>query len=482
MHTEQSPRLENTYASQLEGLYAAVQPEGFADPALLLLNEPLAKELGLDPNWLKAHGPAVLSGSKTLPGTQPIAQTYAGHQFGSFNPQLGDGRAFLMGEVVAPDGRRFDLQLKGSGVTPYSRRGDGRAALDSAVREYIVSEAMHALGVPTTRSLAVVSTGEAVMRQRIAPGAVLTRVAASHLRIGTLEYFAARQETDNVRRLVQYALRRHYPQHSEADNPAKALLDEVANVQAHLVAEWMAIGFVHGVMNTDNVTLSGETIDYGPCAFMEAYDPQTVFSQVDRGGRYAFGNQPGIGSWNLARMAEALIDLLADSTEAAVELAQQSLQQYRETFAATYLEKMKSKLGLSGDDEAHGELIQDLLDAMKDEGADYTQTFRRLSASLVDDTVSLSPALQPWSQRWRTYLGPTDHAQTASAMDAVNPVYIPRNQRVEQALDAALQGDMQPTLTLMEVLSRPFEVQPGREHFAAPAGEDFGPYSTHCNT
>jgi len=480
--TEDAPRLENTYASELEGLYAAIQPEGFPDPALLLLNEPLAGELGLDPTWLQSHGPAVLSGSKTLPGSQPIAQTYAGHQFGSFNPQLGDGRAFLMGEVVTPDGRRFDLQLKGSGVTPYSRRGDGRAALDSAVREYIVSEAMHALRVPTTRSLAVVTTGEAVMRQRMSPGAVLTRVASSHLRIGTLEYFAARQETENVQRLVQYALRRHYPAQSEAQNPAKALLDEVAKVQAQLVSQWMALGFVHGVMNTDNVTLSGETIDYGPCAFMEAYDPQTVFSQVDRGGRYAFGNQPGIGSWNLARMAEALIDLLDDSTEAAVELAQESLQLYRETFAAAYLAKMRSKLGLTGQHEAHGELIQDLLDVMKQEGADYTQTFRKLSRSLLDDSSKPGEALQPWVQRWKSHLSTADAAQTARAMDAVNPVYIPRNHRVEEALDAALQGDMGPTSTLMEVLGRPFEDQPGRQRFAEPAGADFGPYSTHCNT
>ncbi|MEM7678208.1 MAG: YdiU family protein, partial [Myxococcota bacterium] len=324
-----------------------MKPEGFSQPSLLMLNRALAADLGLDLAWLEANGAAVFSGSEVVDGAKPLAQAYAGHQFGQFNPGLGDGRALLVGEVVDPAGQRFDLHLKGSGTTPFSRRGDGRAALDSVGREYIVSEAMAALGVPTTRALAIVTTGETVMRERSAPGAVLTRVASSHLRVGTLELFAAQQEHQKLAKLVQYALRRHYPERVDTDNPAQALLDAVAEAQGQLVAHWMSIGFVHGVMNTDNVTLSGETIDYGPCAFMEAYDPETVFSQIDQMGRYAYGNQPGIGAWNLARMAEALIEMLGPNTEAAVEQAQASLELSRQSFAQSWIAHMRGKLGLT---------------------------------------------------------------------------------------------------------------------------------------
>lgn len=421
--------LQHTYATDLEGLYAPLTPEGFPAPELLLLNRPLARALGLDLDWLEAHGAAVLSGSEVVEGSRPLAQAYAGHQFGQFNPQLGDGRALLIGEVVDPAGQRFDLHLKGSGATPFSRRGDGRAALDSAVREYIVSEAMAALGVPTTRALAVVGTGEMVLRTRRSPGAVLTRVAASHLRIGTLELFASRQESEAIDRIVQYALRRHYPERAEADNPAEALLDAVAEAQGALVAHWMSLGFVHGVMNTDNVTLSGETIDYGPCAFMEAYDPETVFSEIDHMGRYAYGNQPGIGAWNLARLAEALLDKLRPESEAAVERAHAALDVYRQTFAAKWLEHFRAKLGLPGEAEADTQLAQDLLDAMKADRADFTSTFRRLSASLTGG-APLYDAVGRWTEAWHARLGDTDRAAAAARMDAVNPVYIPRNQKV----------------------------------------------------
>ena len=490
MSIDKSLRLEHTYANDLEGLYTLWKPEGFTNPSVVLLNRGLAAELGLEASWLDDHAAAVLSGSTITPGSRPLAQAYAGHQFGNFNPQLGDGRAVLLGEVVDPKGQRFDVQLKGPGTTPYSRNGDGRAALDSALREYIVSEAMHALGIPTTRSLAVVKTGEMVVRQRTAPGAVLTRVAASHIRIGTLEYFAARRESDKLRRLVEYTLRRHYPEHAETDNPAKALLDAVAVAQGQLIARWMLIGFIHGVMNTDNVTLSGETIDYGPCAFMDKYDPQTVFSQIDHMGRYAFSNQPGIGSWNLARMAEALLDMLGDDTDAAIASAQASLELYGRTFATTWLEGMRRKVGLSDEDDGDLDLVQGLLDWMAEAGADYTSTFRGLSAELradksarADDQPAFEgPTFTAWNERWRARLNGAELGGVADAMDQVNPLYIPRNHKVEEALDAAIAGDLTPTKTLIEVLGRPFAVQPGREAFAAPAPLDFGPYSTHCNT
>ena len=484
MTDHKAPGLQNTFATELEGLYAPWSPQGFPAPAVLLLNRSLAAELGIDATWLEERGARVLSGSEIAPGSRPLSQAYGGHQFGHFNPLLGDGRAGLIGEVVAPGGERFDLQLKGAGLTPFSRNGDGRAALDSVLREYILSEAMHALGVPTTRALAVVTTGETVLRQRrAAAGAVLTRVASSHLRIGTLEFFAFRGENEKLRRLVDYALRRHYPERAETDNPAKALLDAVAVAQAELVARWMLVGFVHGVMNTDNVTLSGETIDYGPCAFMDAYNPNTVFSQIDHAGRYAFGRQPTTGSWNVTRMAEALLRILDDDPDAAVALATESLDLFRATYDATWLAGMRAKLGLSGEDEGDIDLFVSLLVSMHQTKADYTQTFRRLSASLAADGPALDePALAAWSVDWRKRLHPTPLPEVIAAMDRVNPIYVARNHNVEEALDAAVAGDMAPAKMLMDVLSRPFEFQPGRHSFAEPAPEDFGHYQTHCNT
>lgn len=492
----QSFELEHSFADSLEGLYAACTPPGFPAPELKLLNRPLAEQLGLDVGWLEAHAATVLSGSEVLPTSRPIAQAYAGHQFGNLNPQLGDGRALLLGELVDPRGRRFDLQLKGSGATPFSRRGDGKAALDSALREYIVSEAMHAMSVPTTRALAVVTTGETVYRERPKPGAVLTRVAASHLRVGTLEFLAIRSQDERLRGLVEYALQRHYPDRADTDNPAKALLDAVAVAQGKLVATWMLLGFVHGVMNTDNVTLSGETIDYGPCAFMETYDPQTVFSGIDRGGRYAFGNQPTIGAWNLARMAEAVLELISESKEAAVLEAQGSVDRYIATVRGTWAEGMCAKIGLPAQSEASGDeaagdeaaeddrdLVGGLLDFMHGYGADYTHTFRRLAQSLRDGTPAFEdPKFVEWDGRWRAALDGRDLEAVAADMDRVNPLYIPRNHKVQAAVDAALGGDLAPAKTLIEVLAQPYTEQPGREDYALPAPEDFGPYQTHCNT
>ena len=483
MNTSQGLALEHSFATTLEGLYAPIDPEGFPSPTLLLLNRPLAEELGLDPDWLAEHGAGPLSGSAVPEGARPLAQVYAGHQFGSFNPQLGDGRALLLGEVVDPKGRRFDLQLKGSGTTPFSRGGDGRAALDSALREYIVSEAMHALGVPTTRALAVVGTGEMVLRDRPSPGAVLTRIAASHLRVGTLEYFASQEHTAKLRRLVDYALQRHHPDRAGAANPAQALLDSVAAAQAELVSSWMLVGFVHGVMNTDNVTLSGETIDYGPCAFMDAYDPKTVFSRIDQFGRYAFGNQPKIGAWNLARMAEALLPLLDADPEKAVALAQTSLEHYSKTLEGKWRAGMRAKLGLNPDEGGDLDLAAELLDWMHTTNRDFTGTFRGLSDALRNgDPVADDPLLFAWDGKWRAALGDQDLDATAAAMDRVNPLYVPRNHKVEEALDAALDGNLGPTERLLEVLGSPFEAQAGAEAYAAPAPPSFGQYQTHCNT
>ena len=486
VHSDQGFRLENTYAQALEGMYAPVEPKGFADPELRLLNRPLAEALGLDVAWLDAHGAAVLSASATIPESCPLAMAYAGHQFGHFNPQLGDGRALLLGEVVDPSGHRFDLHLKGSGRTPYSRGGDGLAALDSALREYIMSEAMFGLGIPTTRALAVVSTGESIVRERPKPGAVLARVASSHLRVGTLELFASQDREDELRRLVDYALRRHYPEHAETETPAKALLDAVAQAQGRLIARWMLVGFVHGVMNTDNVALSGETIDYGPCAFIDRYDAKAVFSQIDQMGRYSYSNQPGIGGWNMARMAEALLKLLSDDVESAVPLAQDSLETYQKAFAEAWTQGMRNKLGLSGAEDDDVVLAQDLLEWMEREKTDFTGTFRKLSTSVVDDRPAFAgPAFEAWHNRWQSRMGTIDasaRAATAAAMNRVNPMYIPRNHRVEAALEAALTGDLTPTTELVEVLSRPFEVQPDRDAYGEPAPDTFGPYRTHCNT
>jgi uncharacterized protein YdiU (UPF0061 family) len=482
-------QLQNTFARELEGLHrpwrAAVAPA----PELLVLNEPLAAELGLDADALRApEGVAVLVGNVTPEGATPVAQAYSGHQFGSFSPVLGDGRALLLGEVFDADGRRRDVHLKGSGRTPFARGGDGKAAVGPMLREYVLGEAMHALGIPTTRALAVVATGEEVARGALLPGAVLVRVAASHIRVGTFQYAAAHGHPELVRRLADHAIARHHPAAAEAENPYLALFASVADAQAALVAQWMLVGFVHGVMNTDNMAISGETIDYGPCAFMEALHPATVFSSIDHGGRYAYGNQPLVAQWNLARLAEALLPLLGPDAEAARSAATDVLARYSERHAEHWLRGMRAKLGLPGEQERDGALLDDLAGVLQAGSVDFTSFFRALAraargdAEPVRSLLTEPSELDAWLQRWRTRLGSVPPQQVADAMDAVNPVYIPRNQRVEEALAAATAGDLAPLGRLLEALTDPFSERPGLEAYAEPAPPSFATYQTFCGT
>ncbi|HMJ77402.1 MAG TPA: YdiU family protein [Iamia sp.] len=476
---------ENTFVRDLEGLY--VRWEGAVAPAprLVVLNEALAAELGADPEALRsADGVAVLAGSVAPEGAETVAQGYAGHQFGGYSPRLGDGRALLLGEVHDTAGRRRDIHLKGSGRTPFARGGDGKAALGPMLREYVVAEAMHALGIPTTRALAVVATGETIGRDTgMLPGAVLTRVAASHLRVGSFQYAAALPDRTVLRRLADHAVDRHHPDARDADAPYLALLERVAAVQADLIARWMLVGFIHGVMNTDNMTISGETIDYGPCAFMEAYDPATVFSSIDHGGRYAYGNQPGIAQWDLARLAEALLPLLAeeagDDVDAAVARATDVLERYPALYERAWADGMRAKLGLDAPDEA---LASDLLSLLQEQAIDWTSWFRALAADLRGDRDAARGlatdivAADAWLARWRA------HEPDADAMDAVNPIYIPRNQILEEVLDAATAGDEAPLHELLAVLAQPFTERPGLDRYAAPAAPGARPHRTFCGT
>jgi uncharacterized protein YdiU (UPF0061 family) len=485
---------DNTYARLPERFYARLDPTPVAAPRLVRLNTALAEQLGLDPGALRSpDGVAMLAGNRVPDGAEPIALAYAGHQFGNFVPQLGDGRANLLGEVVGRDGKRRDLQLKGSGPTPFSRRGDGRAALGPVLREYLLSEAMAALGVPTTRALAAVVSGEPVARETLLPGAVLTRVAASHMRVGTFQYFAAQEDREGVRILADYAIARHYPQAAGAANPYRALLDGVVARQADLVARWLLIGFIHGVMNTDNSSISGETIDYGPCAFMDAYDPATVFSSIDRQGRYAYGNQPRIAHWNLARLAETLLPLLADDGEQALASAHEALAGFGPRFEAAYLGGLRAKIGLLTEREGDKALVQDLLNIMAANSADFTLTFRGLcDAALgpagdaaVRDLFIDPTAYEAWAARWRERLRdePADEGTRRTAMREVNPAFIPRNHTVEAALNAAIErDDFVPFEELLLVLSRPFDDQPGREHYAAPPAPEQRVHQTFCGT
>jgi uncharacterized protein YdiU (UPF0061 family) len=483
--------LDNTFARDLEGLYRPWQAAEAPAPELLALNDELAAELGIDADALRTpEGVAVLAGNAVPEGATPVAQAYAGHQFGGFVPVLGDGRALLLGEVLDVHGRRRDLHLKGSGRTPFARGGDGKAAVGPMLREYVVGEAMHALGIPTTRALAVVATGEQVARGALLPGAVLTRVAASHIRVGTFQYAATRGDEALLRRLADHAIARHHPQAAEADNPYLALLAAVADAQAGLVAQWMLVGFIHGVMNTDNMAISGEMIDYGPCAFMEAFDPSTVFSSIDHGGRYAYGNQPIVAQWNLARFAEALLGLLGPGTDAAREAATEVLTRYAECHRERWLAGMRAKLGLRGERERDGALVDDLAAVLQAGSVDYTSFFRALSAAVRGDdgpvcALFAEPSeLQAWLVRWharRAAEGAVPE-EVAAAMDAVNPLYIPRNQRVEEALAAATAGDMAPFRRLVDVVRRPFEERPGLEEYAEPAPASWGSYQTFCGT
>jgi uncharacterized protein YdiU (UPF0061 family) len=487
---------DNSYVRELGGLYepseAGVSRVAPAPaPRLLALNDELAAELGLDADALRSdEGVAALAGNETPHGASPVAQAYAGHQFGGYSPRLGDGRAVLLGEVLDVHGRRRDVHLKGTGRTSFARGGDGKAAVGPMLREYVISEAMHALGVPTTRALAVVGTGDRVARETMLPGAVLARVAASHLRVGTFEYAGARGDPTLVRRLADHAIARHYPGAVGADNPYLAFLEGVVDAQASLVARWMLVGFVHGVMNTDNMAISGETIDYGPCAFMDAYDPATVFSSIDQGGRYAYGNQPQIAQWNLARLAETLLPLIDAETDAAIATATDVLRLFSSRFHAYWVEGMRTKLGLIDDRPEDGALIDDLLALLHARRVDYTSFFRALSASLLGDAARARSlfdepaALDAWSERWRARLPSraADLAATAAAMDRVNPLYVPRNQQVEEALAAATDGDLGPFRRLHEVLAQPFVERPGLEPYAAPAPSSFAAYRTFCGT
>ena len=477
---------EDSFARELTGLYEPWQAARASAPQLLALNEELAAELGVDPAALASpDGVATLVGNAVPDGSTPVAQAYAGHQFGGYSPRLGDGRALLLGEVIDVEGRRRDLHLKGSGRTPFARGGDGKAAVGPMLREYVIGEAMHALGIPTTRALAVVATGDAVMRETMLPGAVLCRVAASHLRVGTFEYAARLEDPTAGRRLADYAIARHHPAAADEARPYLAFLERVVDAQAALIARWMLVGFVHGVMNTDNMTISGETIDYGPCAFMEAFDPATVFSSIDHGGRYAFGNQPHIAQWNLARLAETLLPLIDEDVEAAIAAATSVLQSFPERFHAVWSEGMRAKLGLP---EIDGTLADDLLVLLRAQGVDYTMAFRALAASLRGDSeraralFSEPEAFDAWAERWRAALGSQDPAAVADAMDRVNPVYIPRNQLVEDALTAATAGDPDPFRRLVDVVVRPFEERPGLEAYTEPAAASCGPYRTFCGT
>jgi uncharacterized protein YdiU (UPF0061 family) len=475
---------DNSFVRDVDGLSVPWQAEPAPAPRLLVLNEGLAAELGLDAEALRtADGVAVLAGNAVPAGAEPVAQAYAGHQFGNYSPRLGDGRALLLGELRDVHGRRRDLALKGSGRTPFARGGDGRAAVGPMLREYLVSEAMHALGIPTTRSLAVVATGGRVVREEVLPGAVLTRVAASHLRVGTFQYAAALGDPTVLRRLADHAISRHHPDAAAAANPYLALLERVTDAQASLVARWMLVGFVHGVMNTDNMTISGETIDYGPCAFMEAVDPGTVFSSIDHRGRYAYGNQPGIAQWNLGRFAESLLPLLGDGRDAAVEAATAVLTSFGDRYHAHSADGMRAKLGIVGAQDGDAPLITDLMVLLETQQVDFTSFFRALSDVVRgDDAPARSLFTDPaaftaWSVRWAPL-----RSATADEMDRVNPGYIPRNHLVEEALTAATAGDLGPYTRLLDVLARPFDTRTGLAAYASPAPSDAPAYRTFCGT
>jgi len=485
---------DNTYARLPERFFSRVTPTPVAAPRLIRLNRELALQLRLDPDRLASpDGVELLSGRRVPEEADPLAMAYAGHQFGQFVPQLGDGRAILLGEVVDRDGVRRDIQLKGSGPTPFSRRGDGRAALGPVLREYIVSEAMAALGLPTTRALAAVLTGEAVARDTLLPGAVLTRVASSHIRVGTFQFFAARQDVEGLRLLADYVISRHYPQAAMSERPYRALLDRVIAAQADLVARWLLIGFIHGVMNTDNTSVAGETIDYGPCAFMDAYDPGTVFSSIDQQGRYAYGNQPRIALWNLTRLAETLLPLLSDDEEKAVAEASEALEAFSGRFETAYYAGLRRKLGLSSEHEEDIALAGDLLKAMARNEADFTLTFRQLSHAAAgpegDEAVRnlfINPLdYDAWAARWRERLNqePQDGASRQAAMLAVNPAYIPRNHRVEAVIRAAVErNDFAPFEELLTVLSSPYEDQAAFARYAEPPEQHERVLRTFCGT
>ncbi len=484
--------LDNSYAGLPERFFARVSPTAVATPRLIRLNEPLALALGFDPDSLASDsGVEILAGNRIPETAQPIATAYAGHQFGGLVPQLGDGRAILLGEVIDRTGVRRDIQLKGSGPTPFSRRGDGRAALGPVLREYVISEAMAALGIPTTRALAAVTTGEEVMRERILPGAVLTRVASSHIRVGTFQFFAIRDDHEALRTLADHVIARHYPDAAEAERPYRALLDAVIKAQAELIAQWLLVGFIHGVMNTDNMSIAGETIDYGPCAFMDQYDPKTVFSSIDLHGRYAYANQPNIGLWNLTALAQCFLPLLSEDENRAIAEGEEALAAYGPAFQNAYHAGLRRKLGLSTEREGDRGLAQDLLKLMQEQRADFTNTFRRLSEAGAGDDAQVralftdSSSLDEWLGRWRKRLEeePGDPGERQQPMRAVNPAYIPRNHGVEAMIRAAQdKNDFRPFEELLAVTSRPFHDEPASEKYTEPPQPHERIHQTFCGT
>lgn len=477
---------DNSYTTLPKSFFSRLNPPPVRSPKLAILNEHLAKSLGLNVEALQSEEViAMLAGNKTPEGAMPLAQAYAGHQFGHFT-MLGDGRALLLGEQITPTGERFDIQLKGSGRTPYSRGGDGRAALGPMLREYIISEAMHGLGIPTTRSLAVVTTGESIYREAELPGAILTRVAASHIRVGTFQFAARFCPIEDLRALADYTLKRHFPEIAAEENRYLLLLKGVIQRQAALIAKWQLVGFIHGVMNTDNMAISGETIDYGPCAFMDTYDPATVFSSIDVQGRYAYGNQPYIAVWNLSRFAESLLPLLHDNEAQAVKMAEDALAEFGKLYHSNWLTGMRAKLGLLNEEEQDEALIEGLLNIMKDHQADYTNTFHAFTLNQPEETILFGTSeFTEWLEQWRARLTrqPEDSATVQQLMKKSNPAVIPRNHRVEEALEAAWkEGDYTVMERLLAVLSDPYAYTPEQVEYTTLPAESACPYQTFCGT
>ncbi|QGG49039.1 protein adenylyltransferase SelO [Heliorestis convoluta] len=484
--TERGWNLDNSYARLPKTFFSSIEPTPVESPALIICNESLARSLGLNVQDLQSQdGVALLAGNKTPEGAMPLAQAYAGHQFGHFT-MLGDGRALLLGEQITPEGERFDIQLKGSGITPYSRGGDGRAALGPMLREYIVSEAMYGLGIATTRSLAVVTTGESVLREKKLPGAILTRVASSHLRVGTFQYAANWGTPDDLRRLADYTIQRHFPEGAQEENPYLYLLQEVSKRQALQIAKWQLVGFIHGVMNTDNMTICAETIDYGPCAFMNHYDPATVFSSIDRQGRYAYGNQPHMAAWNLARFAETLLPLLDEEEEQAVKVAQEAISEFADLYHCNWNAGMRAKLGLFQEEPEDKELIKGLLSMMEKYSADYTNTFRALSFDKpAESALFKTTEFESWHKSWQARLERQEESKASSLelMQKSNPAVIPRNHRVEEALEAAVErGDYSVMEKLLAVLSNPYGHSPEHSEYATGPEPSKEPYRTFCGT
>ena len=483
---------DNSFARTMEGFYVRAKAAKFPAPKIVLFNGPLARQLGVDAKNLNTPAGAELLCGNVIPqGADPLSQAYAGHQFGGFSPRLGDGRAMLLGEIIDTSGQRQDLQLKGSGRTEFSRGGDGKAALGPVLREYIMGEAMHNLGIATTRALAAVTTGESIEREGAKQGAVLVRVAASHLRVGTFQYFAARGDMEKVRQLADYAIERHYPELKDANNKYFEFLRALIKRQLSLVAKWIEVGFVHGVMNTDNMSISGETIDYGPCAFIDAYNPGAVFSSIDQNGRYGFGNQPVMAQWNLARFAETLLGVIEPGVpEKAVEAASALINQIPEQYTEIWLRGMRAKIGLDTEEESDIDLINSMLAIMENSQVDYTRFFRFLAFSATGDDTALrklfaqNAAIDNWLDKWRarTKKETLEGAARAEKMNKVNPIYIARNHLVEDCLSAAQNGDFGTTDKLLTALSAPYKARMGFERYEQPAPKDFGPYKTFCGT